>query len=124
MSKKSILLQSRSIPSRPKSRRSSTLDSNRPKHFFYLFAFLLLYFLLSLQFPTTLTHLFLYFYYHFPSHTQLVIILTIEGIPVYQQKAKRFWLYCCMDNLYITNRLVCIQTYTFSMLSCVLISHF
>ena len=80
--------QSRSIPSRPKSRRSSTLDSIRPKHFFYLFAFLLLYFLLPFQFPTTLTHLFLYFYYHFPSRTPLVIILTIEGIPVYWQKQK------------------------------------
>ena len=53
--------QSRSIPSRPRSRRSSTLDSIRPKHLFYPFVFLLLYFLLSFQFPITLTHLFLYF---------------------------------------------------------------
>ena len=81
--------QSRSIPSRPKSRRSSTLDSIRPKKNFYLFAFLLLYFPLSFQFPTSLTHLFLYFYYHFPSRTPLVIILTIEGIPVYWQKQKQ-----------------------------------
>ena len=79
-------LQSHSIPSRPKSRRSSTLDSIRPKHFFYLFAFLLLYLLLSFRFPTTLTHLFLYFYYHFPSRTPLVIILKLRAYqydPVY-----------------------------------------
>ena len=78
--------QSRSIPSRPRSRRSSTLDSIIPKQFFYLFVFLLLYFLLSFQFPTTLTHLFPYLYFHFPSRTPLVIILIIEGIPVYWQK--------------------------------------
>ena len=71
--------QSHSIPLRPKSQRSSTLTSIRPKHFFYLFAFLLLYFLLSFQFPTTLTHLFLYSYYHFPSHTPLVIILKLRA---------------------------------------------
>ena len=81
--------KSRSIPSRPKSRRSSTLDSIRPKHFFYHFVFLLLYFLLSFQFPTSLTHLSLCFYYHFPSRTPLVIILITEGIPVYWQKAKQ-----------------------------------
>ena len=78
--------QSYSIPSRPKSRRSSTLDSIRPKHFFYLFAFLLLYFLLSFQFPTTLTHLFLYLFYHFPSRTPLVIILKLRA---YQYTGKK-----------------------------------
>ena len=80
--------QSHSIPSRPKSRRSSTLDSIRPKHFFYLFAFLLLYFLLSFQFPTTLTHLFLYFYYHFPSRTPLVIIIKLRAYQ-YTGKSKK-----------------------------------
>ena len=81
--------QRHSIPSRPKSRRSSTLDSIRPKHFFYLFAFLLLYFLLSFQYPTTLTHLFLYFYYHFPSRTPLVIILKLRAYQYTGKKQKQ-----------------------------------
>ena len=80
--------QSHSIPSRPKSRRSSTLDSIRPKHIFYLFAFLLLYFLLSFQFPTSLTHFFSILLLPFLFSRSTGDNPQIEGIPVYWQKAK------------------------------------
>ena len=79
--------QSNSIPSRLRPRGSSTLDSFSLKHFFYLFCLFLP--LLPSAFPifsSTLPHLLRYFYYHFPSCTPLVLILIVEGIPVYRQK--------------------------------------